>query len=144
VLTGRFGDTSGRPYIEGRLSIPRLKVAGNISFLVDTGADQTLLMPDDARFLSIDFSMLRSKSLASGIGGASGVFLEPAYLLFTEPSKRVYAYSIRLLISEPLANHVGVPSLLGRDVLDRWRMVYEPSQGKLIFTVKSADRTAKI
>jgi hypothetical protein len=33
------------------------------------------------------------------------------------------------------------PSLLGRDVLDRWRMNYDPSRDSLKFTVRSADLT---
>lgn len=39
MLRGRFGDTSGRPYLEGRLFLPRLKLQGDISFIVDTGAE---------------------------------------------------------------------------------------------------------
>ena len=58
MLQGRFGDTSGRPYLEGRFYIPRLGVQGNISFLVDTGADSTTLLPADANKLNIDHSEL--------------------------------------------------------------------------------------
>ena len=34
-----------------------------------------------------------------------------------------------------------LPSLLGRDILDRWRMVYDPEMGLLEFEVRSADLT---
>ena len=34
-----------------------------------------------------------------------------------------------------------IPSLLGRDILDRWRMVYDPEMGLLEFEVRSADLT---
>jgi hypothetical protein len=40
MIEGRFGDTSGRPYIEGRLSLPRLGVVGDISFIFDTARIQ--------------------------------------------------------------------------------------------------------
>jgi hypothetical protein len=39
MLSGRFDGISGRPYIDGRLSIPRLNLAADVSFLIDTGAD---------------------------------------------------------------------------------------------------------
>jgi hypothetical protein len=47
AIAGRFGDTTGRPYLEGRLVLPRLGKRGDFSFLVDTGADYTYLMPGD-------------------------------------------------------------------------------------------------
>ena len=34
-----------------------------------------------------------------------------------------------------------IPSLLGRDILNRWRMVYDPSIDELSFEVHTADRT---
>lgn len=43
MLRGRFGDTTGAPYIEGRLILTRLNLTADISFLVDTGADYTVL-----------------------------------------------------------------------------------------------------
>ena len=58
MLRGRFGDSTGRPYIEGRLIIPRLNIKSDMSFLVDTGADRSLLMPGDGRRLAIDYSKL--------------------------------------------------------------------------------------
>lgn len=44
MLRGRFGHASKRPYIQGRLFIPRLDIWSDISFLVDTGADKTTLL----------------------------------------------------------------------------------------------------
>jgi hypothetical protein len=41
MLTGRFGDTTGRSYIEGRLSLPRLTISDDISFIIDTGGHKT-------------------------------------------------------------------------------------------------------
>ena len=44
MLRGTF-DTDGRPYMEGHLLIPRLRIASKVSFLVDTGA--VLYSPTD-------------------------------------------------------------------------------------------------
>ncbi|MXZ46889.1 MAG: hypothetical protein F4Z08_07880 [Chloroflexi bacterium] len=46
MIEGRFGDTSGRPYVEGRVYFARFDLEGDISFLVDTGADASLLNPE--------------------------------------------------------------------------------------------------
>ena len=37
-----------------------------------------------------------------------------------------------------------VPSLLGRDILNRWEMLYNPSEDRLEFRVKSADYSLTI
>ena len=39
------------------------------------------------------------------------------------------------------ANIYTLPSLLGRDVIDRWRMVYDPQTPLLEFSIRSADLT---
>lgn len=39
MIVGRFGDTTGRPYVEAIVWFERLKVRMNVSFLVDTGAE---------------------------------------------------------------------------------------------------------
>lgn len=64
MLKGRFGDTTGAPYIEGRLLIPRLKIDGYVSFLVDTGSDSTVLMQTDGARLGLNYSKLKNKTLA--------------------------------------------------------------------------------
>ena len=38
MLHGRFGESSGRPYVWARVFIPRLGLVGNVSFIFDTGA----------------------------------------------------------------------------------------------------------
>ena len=44
MIQGRFGNTTGRPYVNGRLLLPRLRLSTNLS---DTGADVSVLMPVD-------------------------------------------------------------------------------------------------
>jgi hypothetical protein len=120
MIEGRFGDTSGRPYIESRLAIPRLRKFGDISFILDTGADTTLLMPLDGGRIGIDYNMLQGTASATGIGGLSKHYVEPAILAFTDPGKCLYAYTISLRIASPSPDIGDIPSLLGRDVLDNW------------------------
>ncbi len=144
MLRGRFGGTSGRPYLEARLILPRLSMRGNVSFLVDTGADASVLMPDDAHRLGVDHSRLTGRQEYAGIGGATQSFVEPALIVFSEPGRNLYVYSLDLAIMPATAEAQGLPTLLGRDILDRWRMVYYPAKRQLTFRVISADLTVPV
>ena len=139
MLLGRFGDTTGCPYIEGRLILPRLKTGGDISFLVDTGADQTLIHPLDGLRLSIDYPKLSDTSESVGVGGIAQNFVEPALVVFSEPGRMLYVYTVVVAIAPPSPDIMNLPSLLGRDILNQWRMVVEPHRDILTFTVRTAD-----
>lgn len=140
MFYGRFGDTSGRPYVEGRLSIPTLGIVTNISFLVDTGADTTCLMPMDALKASLDYSALTNATTSVGVGGAANNFTEPAFVVFNNEGVLII-YKLQLTIFPPGPNIMDVPSLLGRDVIDRFNMVYAPSNDELSFDPVSFDES---
>lgn len=60
-------------------------------------------------------------------------------VVFTEPGKWLYGYEIDFAVAQPDKALKGVPSLLGRNILDRWQMTYGPSRKNLRFAVLSAD-----
>lgn len=140
MLHGRFGESSGRPYVSARVFIPRLGLAGNVSFIFDTGADSTVLMPADAATLGVDYDLLSDRFESFGIGGSAPTYIEPARLAFADDNRHtLYGYDIRLLIHHPTADAMRVPSLLGRDIIDRWRVVYDKSVAELAAKVVSSD-----
>jgi hypothetical protein len=138
MLLGRFGNTSGRPFLEGRLIIPRLSLTSDLSFILDTGADITYLMPGDAAVMSIDYRQLIVRAPALGVGGPALDYIEPAVAIF-EDRRALYVYDIQLRIAAPRAELMSVPSLLGRNILDRWNIAYRPTSGLLRCQVVSAD-----
>lgn len=145
MLRGRFGGTSKRPYLEGRLYIPRLSLWSEISFLVDTGADSTVLMPADGAKMGIDYSALtKSRVPAVGIGGQSYNYTEEAWVVFSDPDQALYCYHVDLDILNPIPELMDAPSLLGRVVLNQWVMHYSPSDGVLTFDVVTADRIISV
>ena|SRR3972149_346273 len=144
MLTGRFGDTTRRPYIEGRLIFPRLNIRANISFCVDTGADRSLLLPSDGVRLGLDYAALSGNQESVGVGGLCRNFTEQAALVFTDPGRYLYVYVLSLAIRPPGADIMDLPSLLGRDILNQWRMRYDASKNLLAFTVISADAKVRI
>ena len=144
MLRGRFGDTSGRPYLEGRLILPRLNIQCHVSFLVDTGADLCLLLPSDSVRMNIDFDQLTGDQECVGTSGPSHSFVETAIVIFSEPKRFLYVYYIDLLIAPYDSGVLDLSSLLGRNILDRWRMIYDPVRKRLAFNVLSADSTITI
>jgi len=140
MLAGRFGDTTGRPYIEAFVWIPSLRIMGAVSFLVDTGADSTVLMQLDAARLRVDFTRLKKTRINTGIGGNSTDWIVPATLLFSEPRVKMYGYDITLTIAQPKLELETCPSLLGRDILNNWRMVYDAPGNSLNVEVIRCDR----
>ena len=128
ALTGRFGSKSGRPYIEGQLVLPQFNITADLSLLLDTGADHTYLMPGDARALGLYGVELAPAAAPSfGAGGLiTGDARAPAILLFSDAT-HLYVYEFELTIAAPNPAAEGIPSLLGRDVLDQWTITYSPA-----------------
>ena len=143
MLTGRFGESSGRPYIEAKIYLPGLGISGEISFLVDTGADTSLLAPSDSLRLGIDDSLLTGDSECIGVGGIGHNFVEKSVIVFAD-EEFVYVYEILLDVSQQNAMSEDVPSILGRDILDKWVMTYDPLGKSLTMDVVEADFTYSI
>ena len=145
MLRGRFGDTTKRPYLEGRLVIPRLNISSDISFLVDTGADRTTLLPGDSAKVGLNYHDLRVSPVSSvGIGGYSQNYVERAFVAFAEKGRAVHLYNIEMQIVKPKEELMRSPSLLGRDILNNWLMRYSPKTNRLTFKVITADHTLPI
>ena len=135
-------DPVARPFVDGRLTLPRLAVAMDVTFLVDTGADATYLHPRDGLEMGVPFDLLHDSVASLGIGGRSTYFREPAVLSFRDYTVRQrYGYRISVNIAKPGDVGTQLPSLLGRDVIRRWRMDYDPTDNRLEFTVREADFT---
>ena len=141
MIIGEFDDR-GRPYVEGRVIIPRLNINEIVTFLLDTGADGTCLHPRDARRARMPFNQLGNRTTSRGIGGSSSYFRESAVIAFADkPQMRLYLYRLDLAIAESHESNEGLPSLLGRDVINHWYMQYDPADARLECTVRYADHT---
>src|SRR5277367_5195431 len=143
MLRGRFGNTAGAPYLEAHIFFPSLGLRGLISFLVDTGADSTVLMPPDSGKLGVDFSSLITQTTCDGIGGSARCFSEKAMLSFAD-NRYVYSYIIAVDLLVPDRHNRRMPSLLGRDLMNRWRSVFDPSKQLVTFTPSTWDVRHKL
>lgn len=104
--------------MEGHGLLTRLGKSGNVSFIFDTGADISLLMPLDEQRMGIDYGRFENEETSLGIGGVSENFIESAYLVFVDDGA-LYGYEIELRICKPAEELMTIPSLLGRDIIDR-------------------------
>ena len=104
--------------MEGHVLLPRLGKSGNVSFTFDTGADTSLLMPLDGQRMGIDYGRFENEETSLGIGGATENFIESAYLAFVGDAAP-YGYEIELRTCKPAEELMTIPSLSGRDTIDR-------------------------
>jgi hypothetical protein len=126
MLRGRFGDTTTSPFIEASVHFPRLQLWGYVSFLADTGASGTVLMPLDSKKLAINFNQLKNRKSSRTVGGPADGYMERGVLGFLdEHIHKIYAYEIEIQIFTPTRDNATLPSLLGRDVLNQWRVVID-------------------
>lgn len=109
-----------------------------MSFLFDTGADKSHLMPLDAQRCGIDYNVLQRTEPTTGVGGQMESYVESAHVVFAD-NDELYIYSIELGISPPAPDIMRIPSLLGRDVIDSWRVSYDKPNTTLTAEVITAD-----
>ena len=119
--------------------LPRLRSAAAISLLVDTGADATAVHWGDLGLfvtargepLAPDLEF-ETTSVAAGLTGDMVEYgIEPALLIFQDESGQVARIEQRIRIAiEPRVE--GIPSLLGRDLLERMRLDFNMPAGELV------------
>lgn len=146
MLRGRFGDTTGRPFLEGHVQLTRLRVDFNISFLIDTGADRTIITPMEWMRMDFDYGLLVPGPYFEGLGGGVRGYEETAILSFLSTSNLLYSYTFTIGITPPrkprrpkAPSPEDVAALLGRDILHRWRIFYNKSTSRLSIKVLDCD-----
>ncbi|MBI2906261.1 MAG: retropepsin-like domain-containing protein [Chloroflexi bacterium] len=107
-------------------------VRGIVHFLVDTGADSTLLAPRDALELRIDLARLPANSASTGIGGRTPTVCVEAVLTLD-----TLTFPIALRILAPVGRRQQealsfIPSLLGRDILSRFALFLEERTNRVL------------
>jgi len=140
MLIGRFGRTTQRPYVEGRLvvTVGVQVYQADVSFLVDTGADCTMVGPADLARLAVPLGALPPFSIScGGVGGSCGSCVLRGAIAFAD-ARNLYVYSLPVSIADPAHVPEQMPTLLGRDILHQWGMRYHFGLGLLEFDVHGA------
>ena len=134
MIRGHFSDRlNSPPYVVGFIDIPAVGVIGmRVEFLIDTGADTSLIGNSDANRMSerfdADLTNLREGQPSYGLGGVSEMKTAEATLIFDDFSK-----NLRIDILEPSPDiQFRVPSLLGRDILSHFALFVEERTRKVL------------
>ena len=145
MLRGAFGEPNNRPFLFGYLRLLQLGKSGSIDFLVDTGADTTCVHPGDLTRIAgepLNWLYAGDQSLVRGLGDTVTVYPLEVVLSFRD-DLNLYMYSLTIDVPDPEQVPPIVP-ILGRDVLQHWRMVYNPTGNQLDFDVQHADNVRPI
>ena len=133
MIAGYF-TADGRPVIKARVNLPRLGVMGDVDFLVDTGSDTTILHPEAGGALRCPYGELENPLAIESVSGSQIYYAEPAVISFYEGSGERRDFRVDgLSIGKPHPALDDLPSLLGRDVLNRLEMIYNFAANRLRF-----------
>lgn len=127
MIRGSFREEGGRrrPFVSGFLEIPSVHRSGEVAWLIDTGADGTLLSPRDASLLGIDPDTLPPGPASAGIGGRTLTVQVPCAITL---GQRRLDIRLRILAPRSRTQRVAlahIPSLLGRDILALFALFIE-------------------
>lgn len=123
--------SGGTPLI--RITLTSHNRSSDVRFLIDTGADATVLHPNDAyRLLGdelyrIDFERDSRRIAGLGVGGGAERVVRDATLTLRSVDGESYSMEMPILIARPEPAEPGdhgnwrLPSLLGRDFLRHFR-----------------------
>ena len=107
---------------------------GDVYFLVDTGSDTTILHPGAGGDLYCPFDELENPRAIESVSGTQIYYAEPAVISFYESSGGRHDFRVdNLSIGKPHPDLDDLPSLLGRDVLNRLEMIYNFAANRLRF-----------
>jgi len=124
------------PFVKVLLISKNLGVRKFLDLHIDTGASSTIILDKDIRYLRLDIkSLKKAKRKIGGIGGLIDTYLiEDATMIFkTEegvPQEEKLAllvgkHKLGKLTEEERKLIMKLPSLLGRDILRKFRFIYD-------------------
>lgn len=122
------------PYVRAALNIPSISKYVVASFLIDTGADYTVIHPQDSLrlFTATEIKALPNPIQFGGAGAGKPHYPIAAEVVFLHDHGELQTIPITVYIAEPPHN-TNVESLLGRDVLGSFIMNYDQAGELLTF-----------
>lgn len=138
-IRGSFTSITKAPLVVAKIVQESFHLNNDVRFLVDSGASSTVIADSDAARLGIDYSRLEQHSQGMlGIGGNVSTFILPDVTLvfateeglFEEHLEKIY------VMRHPVidARIKGIPSLLGRDVLNKYSILLRQATNTVLIT----------
>ena len=130
MIAGWFTN-DGLPFVECNVFLPRFGLIGQVTFLVDTGSDTTILHPEATADLDCPFDLLDNPAEFISAGGVLLYYMEPAVLSSNDSDGGTREFEIEISIAKPDPVTDDLASLLGRDVLNRMHLDYDFPHNRL-------------
>ncbi len=127
-------------YIVVLVTLPQLRIRQNIEFLVDTGATRTTILDKDAITLGIRHVKLpKLGQPLIGLGGLVETYVvrDAALHFKTEAGSEHREILTELLVVKHKKvdeNIIRIPIVLGRDILNKYKLVYDKQQDLVVVT----------
>lgn len=130
------------PFIRVTVESESQRIKRPLHLHLDTGASATVLLDKDASYLGIHVEKLkRAEKPIGGLGGFINTYvIEDAALFFRADHGEVVEEKLRLLVgthdpsklsSEEKTLIMRMPSLLGRDIIYRYRLVCDKNHNEI-------------
>jgi hypothetical protein len=121
------------------VAIPSLHVRQSIEFLIDTGATRTTILDRDAVTLGLSYTKLHKlKQPLLGLGGLIETYVarDSALYFKTEDGFEHKELAELLVVKHKKVdeNIMRIPSVLGRDILNKYKLVYDRQHGLAVIT----------
>ena len=135
----RQGGLTPAPFVNAQVELPALHISTEVEFLADTGAEATTLLHDTLSRLSVSPQRVRSlprTASVTGIGGDVPCYTTRAIVSLRDDSLSApHAFDINIDLA-PSLKTADLPSLLGRDILNQLRCVFDHTDGEVILVAK--------
>ena len=129
------------PFVRVTVESKILKIRKPVHFHIDTDASATTLLDKDTYYLGINTRKLKAERKIGGLGGLIDTFvIEDTALFFRAENGEILKENLRLLVgthdlsklsSEEKSLIMRMPSLLGRDIIYRYRLVCDKNQNEI-------------
>ena len=131
------------PFIYAEIESRTHSLKGTIAFMIDTGSSVTTIVDRDRERLGINWNNLETTNRPlAGIGGTVDTrIIKHATLAFKTESEKIVQEKLSIHVARHdlagldrrgIERVLQLPSLLGRDMIERYRLVYDKSR-RLIF-----------
>ena len=123
------------PFVGARVYLLSQRLAFDLDFLVDTGADATMLSPGDVLKFGIDVGALRGQErFYTGIGGSMRMVEEDARITFYDEGAGEWRDVFTTLLIAAVENAgtlTRLPSILGRNILNDYLCTLDARQNRV-------------
>lgn len=130
------------PFIRTTIESESQRVRRPLHLHIDTGASVTVLLDKDTSYLGIRVGKLkRAERDIGGLGGLINTYvIEDARLFFKADNGQVIEEKLHLFVgvhdlsklsTQEKVLIMRIPSLLGRDMIHRFRLVYDRNHGQV-------------